>query len=454
MCIRDRRTQADSARTQGTLYIKISPPKFTTTIDTIERLIRPHATILKIQMFRKKYQYALVTVADRFEMSKIVGLLNNQRIDNEFDLEVSEIEIEERNYDPASQTSLYKALQKRPSLDEPHVQKSIQTLQCLREFDQRQQAQKMKDSTQGAPAVAPLFTPSSNGLPFFMPRESIHRATTSLPLQTIKDVMGQPLIRNTSQQHIDSCLSATIEESKDEMAQSSARSSIPQANPILFVRKLPPESNPDHIFRLFSIYGNVCKVKIFSQNTTQGLVALQDEAQATLALNNLNGRPLFGCHLQIEYAKPGTTIKEGTSQLSKDYTGSTENRFRIPGSKNFANITAPSNHLHLSNLPETVNETMLRDLFSKAGAVELIRFITSGNDPTRRMAFVTMKDLDDAIRVLVTYHNHFLEGRYLKISFAKKPGFEPPSHLNSQLNSQRTHSSIGEDQILASPHEK
>mmetsp|Transcript_15710 Transcript_15710/g.2607 ORF Transcript_15710/g.2607 Transcript_15710/m.2607 type:complete len:82 (-) Transcript_15710:16-261(-) len=75
----------------------------------------------------------------------------------------------------------------------------------------------------------------------------------------------------------------------------------------------------------------------------------------------------------------------------------------------------PSQVLHLSNLSDNLTESFLRELFQDQAYMTEFRFIGD----QRRMALAKFHSVEDAIKVLVAYHNKNLNGRYLKIAFSK-----------------------------------
>ena len=139
-----------------------------------------------------------------------------------------------------------------------------------------------------------------------------------------------------------------------------------ETNKILIISKLPKGVTPDIIFRLFSLYGNVQKVKIMYKKRDTALVEYEDYLQANNARFFLNGCPLFGSNIDVNKSTC-QTIKMSfspaeyygstdESSLIKDYTHSNEHRYKVAWSKNFNNIAPTSDTLHISNLPANCTE--------------------------------------------------------------------------------------------------
>ncbi|XP_034341574.1 polypyrimidine tract-binding protein 1-like [Arvicanthis niloticus] len=193
-------------------------------------------------------------------------------------------------------------------------------------------------------------------------------------------------------------------------------------NPVLLVANLNPEKvTPQSLFILFGAYGNVHRVKILFNRKETALVQMEDESQAKLALRYLNGHKLYGKALCILLSKHQSVKlpREGKEDqsLTKDYVNSPMHRFKKPGSKNFQNIFPPSATLHLSNLPSTVSEEELRNLFSsKLGAVKAFKFFPKNH----KMALIRMGSVEEAIQALVDLHGHLLgQNHHMRVSFSR-----------------------------------
>jgi hypothetical protein len=61
--------------------------------------------------------------------------------------------------------------------------------------------------------------------------------------------------------------------------------------------------------------------------------------------------------------------------FTQDYTTSPLHRFRVTGSRNYANIAPPSATLHVSNVPVESTEDDIKALFAQHGAVSTIKII-------------------------------------------------------------------------------
>ena len=127
----------------------------------------------------------------------------------------------------------------------------------------------------------------------------------------------------------------------------------------------------DHLFILFGVYGDVHRVKILFNKKDTALIQMAEPHQAMLAMNHLDKVKLWGKIIRVMPSKHTTVQlpKEGQPDagLTKDYSSSSLHRFKKPGSKNYSNIYPPSATLHLSNIPSTVEEEDLKTAFSNIG---------------------------------------------------------------------------------------
>lgn len=92
--------------------------------------------------------------------------------------------------------------------------------------------------------------------------------------------------------------------------------------------------NPDILFTLFGVYGDVLRVKIMFNRKDTALIQYQLHSGAELACQNLNGISLFGKPLKVNFSKHQHVAipKESSAEadnLTKDYTGHPLHRFRV-----------------------------------------------------------------------------------------------------------------------------
>jgi len=190
---------------------------------------------------------------------------------------------------------------------------------------------------------------------------------------------------------------------------------------VLLVSNLTEEEiNCDDLFILFGHYGDVQRVKILFNKKDTALIQFADASQASTALQNLNNVTLYGQEMRVSRSKHDNVnmpkAEDEGKELTKDYSNSPLHRFKKPGSKNFQNIFQPIRTLHLSNIPESVTEEEIQEMFSEFGSISNFRFFPKD----RRMALMQMNVVEEAIVCLIKLHNKKLnESSHLRVSFAK-----------------------------------
>lgn len=192
---------------------------------------------------------------------------------------------------------------------------------------------------------------------------------------------------------------------------------------VLLVSNLDEErTEPDHLFTLFGVYGDVQRVKILFNKKDTALIQMAEPQQALLAMNHLDKVKLWSKPMRVMPSKHTNVQlpKEGQPDagLTKDYTNSSLHRFKKPGSKNYSNIYPPSSTLHLSNIPSCVEESDLRSAFNAVCGAHVQAFKFFPKD--RKMALVQLQSVDEAVKALVHMHNYQLsETSHLRVSFSK-----------------------------------
>ncbi|XP_058269923.1 polypyrimidine tract-binding protein 2b isoform X2 [Hemibagrus wyckioides] len=193
------------------------------------------------------------------------------------------------------------------------------------------------------------------------------------------------------------------------------------AGAVLLASNLNDEMvTPQSLFTLFGVYGDVQRVKILYNKKDSALIQMTDGNQAQLAMSHLNGQKMYGKIIRVTLSKHQTVQlpREGLDDqgLTKDFINSPLHRFKKPGSKNFQNIFPPSATLHLSNIPEKVDEEDLRLLFSNSGGtVKAFKFFQD-----RKMALLQMSTVEEAIQSLIDLHSYDMgRGHRLRVSFSK-----------------------------------
>ena len=179
--------------------------------------------------------------------------------------------------------------------------------------------------------------------------------------------------------------------------------------------------NPDILFTLFGVYGDVLRVKIMFNRKDTALIQYQLHSGAELACQNLNGISLFGKPLKVNFSKHQHVAipKESSAEadnLTKDYTGHPLHRFRNPNSKHSSHIIPPGDMLHIHNLPADITEEQVIALFGQYGTVVGFKFFENN----RKMALLQMSSVDEAVHALIFLHGYpIAEGSSIRVSFSK-----------------------------------
>ena len=171
------------------------------------------------------------------------------------------------------------------------------------------------------------------------------------------------------------------------------------------------------------VFGDVVRVKVLFNRKDNALIQMAESQQAQVATQHLDRLQLMGRTLKVNASRHGVVQlpKEGQPDagLTKDFANSTLHRFKKPGSKNYSNIFPPSTTLHLSNIPSTVSEEELLEVFRREvrpEAVTAFKFFPKD----RKMALISFATLDDSVMALVRLHNYQLaDSAHLRVSFSK-----------------------------------
>eukprot|EP00045_Choanoeca_perplexa_P002593 m.25431 g.25431 ORF g.25431 m.25431 type:complete len:531 (+) comp11598_c0_seq1:25-1617(+) len=192
----------------------------------------------------------------------------------------------------------------------------------------------------------------------------------------------------------------------------------PDETPVVIASRLNEhQTRCDHLFTLFGVYGNVMRIKILHKTPSKALIQFENPQQAAMAVQHLNGIPLFGNNLRVS---PSVFTHVGIPQTSdgdntKDYRTSPAHRFRTPGS--FKNVFGPSVVLHATRLPQTVTEDWVKEKFKQYGfQVENVKFLPG----TTKQALVQFGSVDVSVAALVAMHNQLVDdNKYLRLAFSR-----------------------------------
>ncbi|EOA36674.1 hypothetical protein CARUB_v10012016mg [Capsella rubella] len=182
----------------------------------------------------------------------------------------------------------------------------------------------------------------------------------------------------------------------------------------LLVSNLNADSiDEDKLFNLFSLYGNIVRIKLLRNKPDHALVQMGDGFQAELAVHFLKGAMLFGKRLEVNFSKH-PNITPGTD--SHDYVNSNLNRFNRNAAKNYRYCCSPTKMIHLSTLPQDVTEEEVVNHVQEHGAIVNTKVFEMNG---KKQALVQFENEEEAAETLVCKHATSLGGSIIRISFSQ-----------------------------------
>ena len=157
----------------------------------------------------------------------------------------------------------------------------------------------------------------------------------------------------------------------------------------LYVGNLPFEFDDNQLKELFSQAGEIESAEVVRDKATDrskgfGFVIMSSAEEAEKAVNDLNGHEVDGRSLTVSEARP------------------------------------VSPKLYIGNLPYSVDDSYLTNLFGQAGQVvsaSVIKDKLSNN--SKGFGFVEMSSSEEAEKAIEQFNGYEVEGRALRVSQAK-----------------------------------
>ncbi|XP_043721702.1 polypyrimidine tract-binding protein homolog 3-like isoform X1 [Telopea speciosissima] len=169
----------------------------------------------------------------------------------------------------------------------------------------------------------------------------------------------------------------------------------------------------DKLFNLFSIYGNIVRIKFLRNKPDHALVQMVDGFQAELAVHFLKGAMLFGKRLEVNFSKH-TNITSAPD--THEYLNSNLNRFNRNAAKNYRYCCSPTKMIHLSTLPQDITEEeIMAHLEEHGNIVNTKLFEVNG----KKQALVLFETEEQATEALVCKHATTVDGSVIRISFSQ-----------------------------------
>ncbi|XP_009597471.1 polypyrimidine tract-binding protein homolog 3-like isoform X1 [Nicotiana tomentosiformis] len=169
----------------------------------------------------------------------------------------------------------------------------------------------------------------------------------------------------------------------------------------------------DKLFNLFSLYGNIVRIKILRNKPDHALVQMGDGFQAELAVHFLKGAILFDKRLEVNFSKhPNIT----TGPDTHDYSNSNLNRFNRNAAKNYRYCCSPTKMIHLSSLPQDVTEGEIVAHLEEHGPIINNKLFEMNG---KQQALVLFEKEELATEALVCKNATSLGGSTIRISFSQ-----------------------------------
>ncbi|KAJ4953308.1 hypothetical protein NE237_030140 [Protea cynaroides] len=175
----------------------------------------------------------------------------------------------------------------------------------------------------------------------------------------------------------------------------------------------PDKIDEDKLFNLFSIYGNIVRIKFLRNKPDHALIQMGDGFQAELAVHFLKGAMLFGKRLEVNFSKhPNITSAPDTHE----YLNSNLNRFNRNAAKNYRYCCSPTKMIHLSTLPQDISEEdIMAHLEEHGNIVNTKLFEVNG----KKQALVLFETEEQATEALVCKHATSIDTSVIRISFSQ-----------------------------------
>ncbi|XP_035550763.1 polypyrimidine tract-binding protein homolog 3-like isoform X1 [Juglans regia] len=175
----------------------------------------------------------------------------------------------------------------------------------------------------------------------------------------------------------------------------------------------PDKIDEDKLFNLFSLYGNIVRIKLLRSKPDHALIQMGDGFQAELAVHFLKGALLFGKQLEVNFSKyPNITPAPDTH----DYSNSNLNRFNRNAAKNYRYCCSPTKMVHLSTLPQEITDDDLVTHLEEHGTIVNTKIFEANG---KKQALVLFETEEQAAEALVCKHATSIDGSIIRISFSQ-----------------------------------
>eukprot|EP00386_Alphamonas_edax_P013862 GDKI01042681.1.p1 GENE.GDKI01042681.1~~GDKI01042681.1.p1 ORF type:complete len:239 (-),score=43.79 GDKI01042681.1:162-785(-) len=205
--------------------------------------------------------------------------------------------------------------------------------------------------------------------------------------------------------------------------------------PVVIVYNLNPEiSTPNKLFHLFSMYGQIARIKVMRDRPDTAMIQYNSPVFAALAHHFLSGFPLAGRELQVQFSK-NLEIKAGgnpqgpgqpeDTKRSAEYS-TRDNRYTDQDvDKYLRSACRPTACLFFANVHTDTTEHELRNLFGAYGPIKQFQWKNPepGRPASSKMGMIEMETAQDGAIALMHLHNYRQsDNRTMKVAF-RKTGF-------------------------------
>lgn len=188
----------------------------------------------------------------------------------------------------------------------------------------------------------------------------------------------------------------------------------------LIVNYLPNSLTQDDVKKLFEDIGPIASCKLIRNKTTgqsmgYGFVEYVDESHAERAITELTGLEMEGKRLKVSYAGGGG----GSGGAGMSGGGGGE-----------------KNNVYVANLPSSITEERLLELFSDHGTIVSSRLLTNADGSSRGAGFVRFSTSAEAANAIKALAGCSLAGSVqpLTVKLALPPAAKNSQSLNSFTN--------------------
>ncbi|XP_014253211.1 heterogeneous nuclear ribonucleoprotein L isoform X3 [Cimex lectularius] len=203
----------------------------------------------------------------------------------------------------------------------------------------------------------------------------------------------------------------------------------------------PNKANPDKLFNLFCLYGNVIRVKFLKTKEGCAMVQMGDNISVERCINHLKNMPLFGGTLQLGYSKQ-TFLSQvaqpynlpDNSVSFKDFAASKNNRFMNPSMASKNRIQGPAKILHFFNTPPDITEEQLLAVIEEKEVNKPSQIKLFPKKDRSSSGLMEFDNLEDAVNCLVNCNHVPIKNPESKFPYMMKLCFSSSRTIRSPPN--------------------